>query len=83
MAREQEIELFDVTVPRHQPVTEHARYGLPSVLLRPGCSVAMAYRELAREVIERLAARGAFPAAPSERLSARLVEPQAASGSRP
>lgn len=83
MAREQEIELFDVTVPRHQPVTEHARHGLPSVLLRPGCSVAMAYRELAREVIERLAARGAFPAAPSERLSARLVELQAASGCQP
>jgi chromosome partitioning protein len=81
MAREQEIELFDVTVPRHQPVTEHARYGLPSVLLRPSCSVAMAYRELAREVIERLAARGAFPAARSERTGARLIEPQEAIGS--
>ena len=72
LAHEQEIELFDVTVPRHQPVTEHARYGLPSVLLRPGCSVAMAYRELADEVIERLAARGAFQAPRSERPGARL-----------
>jgi chromosome partitioning protein len=59
MAREHEIEFFHVIVPRHQPVTEHARYGRPTALLRPRSTVAIAYRELAREVIERLDARHA------------------------
>jgi chromosome partitioning protein len=55
MAREQEIELFDVIVPRHQPVTEHARYGRPTTLLRPRSTVAFAYRDVAQEVLARLA----------------------------
>jgi chromosome partitioning protein len=59
LAREQEIEFFHVIVPRHQPVTEHARYGRPTALLRPRSTVAIAYRELAREVLERLIARPA------------------------
>src|SRR4051812_9825847 len=67
MAREHEIEFFHVIVPRHQPVTEHARYGRPTALLRPRSTVAIAYRELAREVIERLNARHASvkPARPT------------------
>jgi chromosome partitioning protein len=59
LALEDEIELFEVTVPRHQPVTEHARYGRPTTLLRPRSTVARAYRSLAGEVVERLAARHA------------------------
>jgi chromosome partitioning protein len=59
MARDEEIELFDVMVPRHQPVTEHARYGRPTTLLRPRSTVAHAYRALAREIVERLDARHA------------------------
>jgi chromosome partitioning protein len=57
MASDDEIALFDVMVPRHQPVTEHARYGRPTTLLRPQSTVAVAYRALAGEVIERLAIR--------------------------
>jgi len=59
MALEDEIALFETMVPRHQPVTEHARYGRPTTLLRPRSSVAFAYRALAGEVVERLAARRA------------------------
>ena len=55
MAAEQRLALFDTLVPRHQPVTDHARYGLPTVWLRPASSVAVAYRELADEVEGRLA----------------------------
>src|SRR3954452_16343302 len=48
MALADEIALFDVMVPRHQPVTAHAtRYGLPTTLLRPRSTVALAYRALA------------------------------------
>ena len=57
MALDDEIALFDVMVPRHQPVTEHARYGRPTTLLRPRSTVARAYRALAGEIIDRLAAR--------------------------
>jgi chromosome partitioning protein len=59
MAREQEIALFDVVIPRHQPVTGHARYGQPTTLLRPRSTVALAYRELAREVVDRVATHAA------------------------
>jgi len=45
--------------------------------------IVLAYRELAREVIERLAARGAFASARPERPSARLLEPQAPIGTEP
>ena len=38
-------------------MTDHARYGLPTVWLRPSASVAVAYRELAREVARRLVDR--------------------------
>src|SRR4051794_1144335 len=55
MAAEQRLALFDTVIPRHQPVTDHARYGLPTVWLRPASSVAVAYRELADEVAGRLA----------------------------
>ena len=55
MAAEQRLTLFDTVIPRHQPVTDHARYGLPTVWLRPASSVAVAYRELADEVEGRLA----------------------------
>ena len=58
MAREQEISLFEVVVPRHQPVAGHARYGLPTTLLRPRSTVARAYRELAGEVVDRLGTLG-------------------------
>jgi chromosome partitioning protein len=57
MALEDELALFEVVVPRHQPVTEHARYGRPTTLLRPRSTVAVAYRALAGEVVDRLAAR--------------------------
>jgi chromosome partitioning protein len=57
MALDDEISLFEVMVPRHQPVTEHARYGRPTTLLRPQSTVAVAYRALAGEVLDRLAAR--------------------------
>ena len=55
MAAEQRLALFDTVIPRHQPVTDHARYGLPTVWLRPASTVAVAYRELADEVVGRLA----------------------------
>ena len=56
MADADELALFDTVIPRHQPVTEHARFGLPTVWLRPNSSVAVAYRQLAVEVRARLAA---------------------------
>src|SRR4051794_26755933 len=55
MAAEQRLALFDTVIPRHQPVTDHARYGLPTVWLRPASTVAAAYRQLADEVAARLA----------------------------
>jgi chromosome partitioning protein len=54
MAVQQQLALFDTLIPRHQPVTDHARYGLPTVWLRPGASVAAAYRAVAREIAIRL-----------------------------
>jgi chromosome partitioning protein len=54
MAGEQQIALFDTVIPRHQPVAEHARYGLPTVWRRPMSSVGIDYRALAVEVVERL-----------------------------
>jgi chromosome partitioning protein len=57
MADEQQLALFETVIPRHQPVADHARYGLPTVWLRPTTSVATAYRELAREVAGRLVER--------------------------
>src|SRR4051812_26170147 len=54
MAAEQRLALFDTVIPRHQPVTDHARYGLPTVWLRPTSTVAVAYRRLAEEVMDRL-----------------------------
>jgi chromosome partitioning protein len=56
MAAEQRLALFDTVIPRHQPVTEHARYGLPTAWLRPASTVAVAYRRLAEEVMDRLVA---------------------------
>src|SRR4051794_32016392 len=50
MAEADEISLFESVIPRHQPVTEHARFGSPTIWLRPNSSVAVAYRELAQEV---------------------------------
>jgi chromosome partitioning protein len=55
MAAEQRLALFDTVIPRHQPVTDHARFGLPTVWLRPSSTVAVAYRQLAGEVAGRLA----------------------------
>jgi chromosome partitioning protein len=63
MAAEHRLTLFDTVIPRHQPVTDHARYGLPTVWLRPASSVAVAYRELADEVARRLAECDAHDAA--------------------
>jgi chromosome partitioning protein len=54
MAAEQRLALFETVIPRHQPVTDHARYGLPTVWLRPASTVAVAYRQLAGEVARRL-----------------------------
>ena len=54
MAAEDELALFETSMPRHQPVTGHARLGRPTVVVSPRCSVAVAYRELAREVEERI-----------------------------
>src|SRR4051812_23065676 len=54
MAAEQRLALFDTVIPRHQPVADHARYGLPTVWLRPASTVAVAYRRLADEVMDRL-----------------------------
>lgn len=54
--REQDIDTFQTPVPRHQPVTDHARYGLPTIMLDPDSSVAMAYRTLAGDVALRLIA---------------------------
>ena len=65
MAADGELALFDTVIPRHQPVTDHARYGTPTVWLRPKSSVAEAYRRLAPEVLARIAARG--ESAPDER----------------
>ena len=48
MAAEQRLALFDTVIPRHQPVTDHARYGLPTVWLRPASTVAVAYRRARR-----------------------------------
>lgn len=59
MAEADEISLFDSVIPRHQPVTEHARFGLPTIWLRPNSSVAVAYRQLALEVGQRLNNRAA------------------------
>jgi chromosome partitioning protein len=55
MAERDELSLFETVIPRHQPVTDHARYGMPTIWLRPRSSVADAYRRLAREVVVRLA----------------------------
>jgi chromosome partitioning protein len=55
MAEDHELALFDTVIPRHQPVADHARYGLPTIWLRPRSTVADAYRRLAREVVVRLA----------------------------
>jgi chromosome partitioning protein len=58
MAREQRLALFETVIPRHQPVTDHARYGLPTIWLRPASTVAVAYRQLAEEAMARLATFG-------------------------
>src|SRR3954454_24047243 len=63
MAAEQLLALFDTVIPRHQPVTDHARYGLPTVWLRPASTVAVAYRRLAGEIAGRLADLDARPPA--------------------
>lgn len=65
-----EISLFDTVIPRHQPVTEHARFGIPTVWLRPTSSVAVAYRALAVEVRARLACRSSTSSSPVQRASA-------------
>jgi chromosome partitioning protein len=57
LAGEQQLALFDTVIPRHQPVTDHARYGLPTVWLRPSTTVAAAYRDLASEVTNRVVER--------------------------
>ncbi|WP_028066566.1 ParA family protein [Solirubrobacter soli] len=48
------VPLFETVIPRHQPITDHARYGLPTVWLRPQTTVAKAYGRLALEVVTRL-----------------------------
>lgn len=53
----EEVGVFDTIIERHQPVTDHARWGLPTFLLKERSKVARAYDELAGEVIERLSAR--------------------------
>lgn len=52
--RDGDFDLFRTVVPRRQPVTNHARYGLPTVLLEPDSAVAVSYRRAAREVLDRL-----------------------------
>jgi chromosome partitioning protein len=54
---DEDIGVFETIIERHQPVTDHARWGRPTFLLRRGSKVARAYDELAGEVVERLAAR--------------------------
>lgn len=49
-----DFDLFRTVVPRRQPVTNHARYGLPTVLFEPENAVALSYRRVAREVLGRL-----------------------------
>ena len=75
MAAEQQIALFDTVIPRHQPVAEHARYGLPTVWLRPKSSVGIAYRALAVEVVERLAGRHELRAPAATAAPARAGSP--------
>ncbi|WP_028064640.1 ParA family protein [Solirubrobacter soli] len=70
MAATQRLALFDTVIPRHQPVTDHARYGVPTVWLRPASTVAVAYRELAHEVTGRLAELDAHRAADDMNLGA-------------
>ena len=59
MASAEELALFETVIPRHQPVTDHARFGKPTVWLRRSSSVAVAYRQLSVEVSTRLEARAA------------------------
>ena len=54
LAAADELALFETSIPRHQPVTGHARLGRPTVVVSPRCSVAVAYRELAVEVEQRI-----------------------------
>src|SRR4051812_41777757 len=76
MAAEQRLALFDTVIPRHQPVTDHARYGLPTVWLRPARTVAVAYRRLAEEVMDRHGALEECRAA-NDRPAAGLAAPPA------
>lgn len=54
---DEDLGVFETIVERHQPVTDHARWGKPTLLLKRRNRVSRAYEELAGEVIARLAAR--------------------------
>lgn len=53
----EEVGMFATIVPRHQPVTDHARFGLPTFLLKRRNKVTAAYREVADEIVTRLSGR--------------------------
>jgi len=53
----EEIGLFDTIIERHQPVTDRARWGLPTMMLKRRSKVSRAYEALVDEVIHRLDAR--------------------------
>lgn len=54
---DEDLGVFSTIVERHQPVTDHARRGKPTLLLKSRNRVSRAYEQLADEVIVRLAAR--------------------------
>lgn len=54
---DEDLGVFETIIERHQPVTDHARWGRPTFLLKRRNRVSRAYEQLAEEVIDRLAAR--------------------------
>lgn len=54
LAAADELALFRTSVPRHQRVTGHARMRRATVVVSPQCTVAVAYRQLAAELEQRL-----------------------------
>jgi len=62
--------LYDALIPRHEPVADHARYGLPTMLLEPPsnrrpqhAAVVEGYLAWAEETLERLHAAAREPGA--------------------
>jgi chromosome partitioning protein len=49
-----QLDLFGTVIPRHQPVADHPRYGVPTFLLKPDDVVSESYRRVARETLTRL-----------------------------